>query len=509
MNGQERPGATTADKPLSANEGGAITKESSAMQTPGAQPKKSILSQVQEKLAAENITIGAPGDDVEGRPDAPFEAAKPPKPPAPRDESGRFASADGEKPAEGTPAGTGADATGQVKPAADTTTRDTAGAADTAPKVIDAKGGAASKPADAGGTPPKGESKPADAAPKPGEAAPEFVAVEVDDDLGVKYTIQAPKDAAQKLKEGFLRRSDYTRKTQALAKYRPVLEARINDGTMEVVAPLLSEERAKYIVPILALAQQNYEYSKAMVDLYNKAINGQPLTYGNAPAAASAAPAGAAAPTNVDIDAAIAKVVEADPFLGEQLKAVLPAIINPVLAQNATLAKQVEQLGGFQKTFEERQAAEAQRTQAIQAQQRLRDDTYSAFKTRWPQSFGHDESRDMAHLSELYEYANSMGYIASEGYIPGLIHAEYDAIAAHASSTPDSAAATEAAAQRQRNEAAAAVAGQTQTHGSAPAAQQNQPPPQIRLRDKAGHKRPMRELLREAVEITEAQTRAQ
>lgn len=55
----------------------------------------------------------------------------------------------------------------------------------------------------------------------PIEAAPEEEEVDLDDELKLKL----PKEQAKKLKEGYLRQADYTRKTQEVAEQRKAFEA--------------------------------------------------------------------------------------------------------------------------------------------------------------------------------------------------------------------------------------------------------------------------------------------
>ena len=447
-------------------------------------PKAPISAQLAAKLEAKNVTL----PEAQGQAHEPF--SQEPEPPAtpPRGEGGRFVS---DKPATDAGAPGTTDATDGATAATDgvkalvakaaaktdaAATADTSGAS-SAPRVVNDVKGAAKLVE--GAAPDKGAAT--DGAQT---GADDYDDVEVEDDFGKNIKIRVPKDQAKWAKDGFLRRSDYTRKTQALSKFRPLLEPLILDGRMEnVVAPLIER------------ATTDAKFAEAVVALYHQAYNGQPLSYGVAPAAA-AAPA-AADVQMPDMAGIIAAASGEDPYVGGILEKTLPQILGPLIQQNAALAAKVQSITDTSAQAQQRQE---EQTRLRQAQATMADQTYAAFTQRWPQQFGADRQKDFGYLSDLFKYADSMGYVKSEGYIPGMLHAHYDALerAANDPATPSAAAKTLDDVERQSRElaqqSANSVASRTQTVRTAAGDAGAPQPVKVRTKDDQGRPLPIKQI---------------
>jgi hypothetical protein len=134
-----------------------------------------------------------------------------------------------------------------------------------------------------GATPPAGSVEAA-----PGETPPAgYVAVEYrDEDTGETYTVFAKESIASNVKNGYARKSSWSRATGYLGKYRADLE------------PLITGGQGDDIVNMLRMARGNPAFGRHLYEAYTRAASGQPLTWADVQAQAAAAqPAAVAEPT--------------------------------------------------------------------------------------------------------------------------------------------------------------------------------------------------------------------
>lgn len=134
-----------------------------------------------------------------------------------------------------------------------------------------------------GATPPEGAVEvAADDTPPPG-----YVVVEYrDEDTGETYHVLAKQDVASKVKNGYARKSSWSRATGYLGKFRGELE------------PLITSGQGEDIVNMLRLARGNQAFGRHLYEAYNRATTGQPLTWADVQAAnAAAQPAAVDRPT--------------------------------------------------------------------------------------------------------------------------------------------------------------------------------------------------------------------
>lgn len=397
-------------------------------------PKKSITAQLSEKLAASGIKLeDAPEAGIRNDnpfiPDAPAPAPAPPAggAPAPADPAPGTPA-----PAEGAPPAAGAAAEPAAKPA------EPAGGTP-APQT------GAPAPAPAAGAPPAAPSGAAvvDSATgqpvAPGAAQPDLVDVEIDDpDTGKKFSVKVPKGEEAAAKGGWMRRADYTRKTQDLARWKKALD------------PLMQPDAQGYtaldaVLPYMNLANTSAEFARAMVTIANQITSGQPASYGLAPpAAAPAAGAAPAPPATVDgvLQAVVAEMGDdVDPLALDALKKVLPRALAPYDQRFKTLEERlgsIDQREQAQVTRQQQSQEQARRTQAFMV------NTRAAFQAAYPAEFAGTDA-DFARLGQVWEYAARAGYTTQMDPMAAMFRAKADIDAAAREYTPSAGAAAVAA----------------------------------------------------------------
>lgn len=271
------------------------------------------------------------------------------------------------------------------------------------------------------------------------------------------------------------------------------------------------------LAPLIQLATQDEPFAVAVIEAYQRRINNQPLTWsdgqpqrGAAPAAvASAAPAAASAPV-VDekvFDQLLAADPNLDPYTVDALKKVIPAVVTP-------LAQQLQEVRGAltkQEQTAQQQAQQAQQQRALASQlQAIVTQTRSAFVQQFPGEFTGTDA-DFTKMNQLYQYGLRAGFITGPHDLQnGLYRAKFEldqeTLRNQPAPTGSAAAATldqiEAEGRRLASQAAgdvgAATTGVKTAAGGAAA-----PPAKLQIRGKNGERRPMKNLLADALRITE------
>jgi len=288
--------------------------------------------------------------------------------------------------------------------------------------------------------------------------ADDFEEVEYEDpDLDQKFTVRVPKDSAAAVRNGYMRRADYSRKTMFLGDLRKTVEPLVGDG------------RLKAILPLIQRALEDPEYGNFVVDAYNRRIAGQPLTPAQAAAAqAGAAVAAAAAPAGPPV----APLTEAeDPFLAEALKP-----YNDKLGQVTNLVEKMA------REEEQRRTAETNAAREYQYRVNVGNQGYAALVQRYGDEFSGDPERDKNSFMRAINYGRASGLFEQYGETPSSIVLAYEDLRREreaASASP--AVAAVAAATEKKVAAANAAAVATGTPAAAPHVKKVPPPPATRV----------------------------
>jgi hypothetical protein len=195
-----------------------------------------------------------------------------------------------------------------------------------------------------------------------------------DTDFDKKYKVKAPKSDAEAIRKGYMRQSDYSKKTAYLGKYKPLFETLVGTGGIETAAA------------VWELGQQNEAYRNYLLDGYYKAVTGKPLIE-QVPTAAQPA----------------AEPTDDDPL---QIRAVL---------ESSPLARDVAEMKAAAK---QAQTWQAQQYQAAQASAQAQTATYQEFAQRFPGEYTGDPTRDEANMMKVYRYAENSGILAKMGALP-------------------------------------------------------------------------------------------
>lgn len=379
--------------------------------------------------------------------------------------------------------GTGAAAPAAAAPAAQTITPPAAAATTDTTTTTAPAAAAATTAAPSAATPPQGE--PAPAAAAAASTVPDgYEEISVEEAPGAVFKFLAPKGGAQYIKDGYMRRADYTRKTQALARHRDILQPMIESGDFDVVRPLLET------------ALTNPAFGNRVAELFRRMQSGLPVYFADE----------------------VAPQIQQPPA-GAPAAAVAPGQPDP-LADDPWAAPIIERIAPMEQTLTQVNAALAemrQRDQQVQQQQQhvaqIRQrgaQIRTIMTTQFPGEY--DGPQGEQHLAELFTYARDQGYMAAaQSDIGGMMlarqaiaQARAAAAAAAPGPVPSTAAATiasvqaeaEARARQAAGHVAATTAPPSGTGAPAPVAGQVQKPA---MRNADGAKRTTKSILAEAL----------
>ncbi len=218
----------------------------------------------------------------------------------------------------------------------------------------------------------------------PWKDAEEF---EVEDtDFNRKFKVRVPKTDAEWAKKGYSMHSDYTRKTQSVAKYRDDLDTLARSGGLDTA------------MSIIKRGDISPRFRNAMLELYYQDLTADPNTqlhYGQQAAQQQQYQQ----PTQVQ-----GQPDENDP-LG----------IRPVI--DAALKPYVDQVGNVVSVQQQQRQAQDfnQRVQGASVQGQ--NQTYAEFASRFPSEFSGDRMKDEPKMIAVWNYANNAGILGRMGAI--------------------------------------------------------------------------------------------
>jgi hypothetical protein len=293
-----------------------------------------------------------------------------------------------------------------------------------------------------------------------------------------------------------MRQAEWTKKTQALAKHRDILEPLISGGAFDNIRPIL--ERA---------VQDPGGFGQFIYDAWQRVQQGKPLAFSDgtqpaASAAATTAPAPAVAPTDLD---ALLKEIDSDVYLDPTQAEALKKYVVPLATQLMSATKTITDFQTEQTATKTKAQEDTVRKQQVDEQAKA---IYGMFRNRFPTQFqgGPDDFR---YLNELREYAVKNGYFTPQiGLAAAMMSAHLDLEAIkNGTSTEviESTAARSLAEEEQRIDAAAkaatiGVAGAATTGTSAAPATNGQIPARPSRKNADGTLKPSRQILKEQTE---------
>lgn len=207
----------------------------------------------------------------------------------------------------------------------------------------------------------------------------------VDEDTGERFQVRAKKEYADKVRNGYARKSAMSRATHYLAKYKNTLEPLITSGRFDDVAALISR------------VEQDKTFRDAVYDLTYRYALGRPIQFADqvAPVAQSVLPA----QTPVQ-----AEVSEEDP-LG--LKSLVTSAVGPLNQELAALRAAQDAQVQAQNQYLATQRAYAQAEQQTKAE----------FTTRFPGEYTGDIAADMPKYQQVLRYAQNAGLFERYGAV--------------------------------------------------------------------------------------------
>jgi hypothetical protein len=209
-----------------------------------------------------------------------------------------------------------------------------------------------------------------------------------DSDTGEKFVVRAPKSYADKVRNGYSRRSVMDRATRYLAQAKSSLEPIITDGRFAQIQPMLDR------------ALQDPEFGQFVNDAYNRRVQGLPLTAQQQQAVTQVQQQQA----QQAMDSGLGSQDIEDPYVAEIVRQIEMRISN--------------QMQPFQQELENnRRFAEQQQAQQRMAQQqqveaaRVIQELENEFRSVYPSEFQGSSDDVRAKIRHLFNYAGQAGYI--------------------------------------------------------------------------------------------------
>lgn len=194
-----------------------------------------------------------------------------------------------------------------------------------------------------------------------------------DADVGESYTVRALKKDAEKVKNGYARRSIMDRHSTFLGQHRSWLEPLATNGQLDAVAP------------IIQLALQDREYAEAMVQAANRRRLNLPMweqqQNGHATPAPQVAPA--AAPQQQQAADMLAHI-DADPELDEWTKARFKASLAPLAAALQQANERYSNFSTREQQWEQQQQQQREQAQQQEQARRAGDAAAQAMMQQFP-----------------------------------------------------------------------------------------------------------------------------
>jgi hypothetical protein len=274
----------------------------------------------------------------------------------------------------------------------------------------------ATKPADQGDVPPTSATAPTgQAAPQAG-ASPatatdpwtEYDEIEyADGDTGEKYKVRAPKTYAEKVRNGYARRSIMDRHTGALGKHKTWLEPLVVAGALDGIAPLIQD------------ATRDPELAAALTQIYNRRRMGLPLAD---PVQQQQTPPPQAPAQQQQHEDLLARL-KVDPNIDDYTRGVLENYLGPMTQELAQARTYIAE----QRIATQQQQ---QRQQTATQQQQFLNDAASRAETElrqlYPDEINQQTPRET--LVRIGQYAQEGGYLQRFGVSPGAFILAYQAM---------------------------------------------------------------------------------
>lgn len=282
-----------------------------------------------------------------------------------------------------------------------------------------------------------------------------------DDDTGETYVVRAPKTYADKVNNGYVRRSMLNRETNWLRQHRGWVE------------PLIQNRQLPQLVPFIEAASKNQAFAQKVNQIFQRMQLGQslddpmtaaPPVAGSAAAAALApggAPAGGIDPRSML--AAIDQRTDIDEYTRSAFRALAEPFVGMVEGVNARITNYET----TQQT-QQREQAEAQRAaqQNAATERELGRSMRMALQTYFPSEFNDRTNAD--EYLRVLRFADSSGLFTSYGRSPGTVVLAYQQLRSPTGGVASPGAATVADIRREA-EGRAALAADSVAANVAPA----------------------------------------
>jgi hypothetical protein len=275
-----------------------------------------------------------------------------------------------------------------------------------------------------------------------------------DPTLDKKFTVRAPKEIAQQVKSGYMRRADYTRKSMFLGKAREALEPLVADGTLQ------------NLLPLITMGVRDPEFAQFVAEAAQRRAQGQPLIPQQAAPQQQPTQNGAPQPPPIPVLSA-----EEDPYMAQ--------VYNPLAQRIEEVTNLVQ---GLAQTENQREAQRAGAEREMQRRTNIMMSAHQELARRFPDEFTGDITRDNERFQHAANLARDYGYASIYPDNPltlAMAWGDYRREREEASASPAVAAVAQAAAVERQviTQNAAAVPAGTHSAPAQPAPKKPVPPP--------------------------------
>ena len=242
------------------------------------------------------------------------------------------------------------------------------------------------------------------------DAWAETVDVEyTDGDTGEKFVVRAPKAYADKVKNGYARRSIMDRQGGYLSKHKGWIE------------PLIENKQFDDVAPVIQRAIQDPDFADYIASAYMRRLNGLPLNVDQRAAlsqAAEAAPVVAAVAARATPASAESMLIalDSDETIDDYTKAAIRKGLTPLVDAYASTQAQLAEAQAYTQQQRQNEQTQAQQAEVYDRQRRTGEQGRQALMRVFPDEYNDTTPREK--WMQVMEYISNSNMFAQYGEAP-------------------------------------------------------------------------------------------
>ena len=229
-----------------------------------------------------------------------------------------------------------------------------------------------------------------------------------DGDTGEKYTVRAPKSYADKIKNGYARRSIMDRNSGYLSKHKGWIE------------PLIENKQFDDVAPVIQRAIIDPDFADYIASAYMRRMNGLPLNIEQRAALASAADAAPAVAAKSNRGSAspesMLAALDNDDTIDDYTKGALRKALAPFADAYASTQSQLADAQAYTQRQYQNEQSQAQQAELYDRQRRTGEQGRQALMRVLPDEYNETTPREK--WMQVMEYISSSNMFAQYGEGP-------------------------------------------------------------------------------------------